>query len=392
MSSEFRMPSLGPDMESGTLVEWRVKVGDTIHRGDVIALVETDKGIIDVEVFTSGVVEKLLVPPDTHVPVGTVLALLSGDAPDAVPVAAIEPQPATGVVETPRAVSTIAAAVPAGERRKVSPAARLRARALGLDVSSIAGTGPGKVVTLEDVVKHAAVLPGSTMPESRAASTQPHDMRNVIAHAMSRAKREIPHYYLTSTCSLLTARAWLDAHNASVPIEQRLLPAALFLKAVALAARAFPDFNGFYEDEQFKSAAAVNVGMAIAMRGGRLVAPAILEADRKPLATVMSELRDLTTRVRSGHMRGSELALPSITVTSLADEGVDLIVPVIYPPQVAMVGFGSIVERPWLVDGEVRAAPVVTLSLAADHRVTDGRAGARFISTIRDYLQAPQTL
>jgi pyruvate dehydrogenase E2 component (dihydrolipoamide acetyltransferase) len=209
---------------------------------------------------------------------------------------------------------------------------------------------------------------------------------------MSRAKREIPHYYLSIQCCFSSARNWLEQHNATVAIEQRLLPSALLLKAVALAARAMPEFNGFYKDDEFQPAADVHAGMAIAMRGGRLVAPAILNADGKPLPIIMSELRDLTIRVRSGHMRATELALSTITITSLAEEGVDLLVPVIYPPQVAIVGCGSIVERPWVIGGVVQPAPVMAITLAADHRVTDGRAGARFLRHVHDSLQSPQTL
>jgi pyruvate dehydrogenase E2 component (dihydrolipoamide acetyltransferase) len=132
--------------------------------------------------------------------------------------------------------------------------------------------------------------------------------------------------------------------------------------------------------------------MAIAMRGGRLVAPAILNADQKPLAVVMTELRDLATRVRAGHMRSSELSMPTITLTSFAEEDVDAVIPVIYPPQVAIIGIGAIRERPWVVDGQVRAELTVPISVAADHRVTDGRAGARFLAAIRNALQAPEQL
>jgi pyruvate dehydrogenase E2 component (dihydrolipoamide acetyltransferase) len=374
-------------MESGTLVAWRVKPGDVVKRGDVVALVETDKGVIDVEVFASGAVEALLVEPGAHVPVGTVLARLSGEA-KAAP--APEP-PMPPVVSKPIETTTVHVAPPPAHvdaHQKISPAARARARALGADLTAIAGTGPGGVVTLDDVL-NAAPASG---PPAAAQPAAPSDMRRVIAKAMSRSKREIPHYYLSLTCSFRNAQAWIERHNAVASIEERVLPSALLLKAVALAARALPDFNGFYKDEQFSLAADVNVGMAIAMRGGRLVAPAILNADRKALTDVMRELRDLTTRVRAGSMRGSELALPTITVTSLAEEGVDLIVPAIYPPQVAIVGFGSIVTRPWIVDGDVQPAPVVAISLAADHRVTDGRAGARFLTHIRDALQSPETL
>jgi pyruvate dehydrogenase E2 component (dihydrolipoamide acetyltransferase) len=264
---------------------------------------------------------------------------------------------------------------------------RARARQLGIDLAGITGTGAGGAITLEDVAGETQPAAVRT-PPPRA---QP-DMRAVIARAMSRSKREIPHYYLSLTCEFQKARTWLERHNESVAIEERLLPSVLLLKAVALGARAMPAFNGYCEAGEFRAAEHVHVGMAIAMRGGRLVAPAILDADAKSVQVVMRELRDLVSRVRSGHMRGSELASPTITVTALAEEGLDLVMPVIYPPQVAIVGFGSILERPWNVDGQVRVAPLVTISLAADHRVTDGHAGARFLAFIRDRLQAPDQL
>lgn len=389
MTSEFRMPSLGPDMEAGTLVAWKVHPGDAVKRGDIVALVETDKGVIDVEIFATGTVEKLLVEAGAHVPVGTVLAQLrdgeSSDAAPAPPAPAAAPEP----VAIPAAIAPPSVARPAGTHQRISPAARVRAHALGLDADTIKGTGPGGVVTLDDVNRAGRRSAGEPKPP---VSEPAHDMRRIIAKAMSRSKREIPHYYLSMQCCFSNARSWLEQHNATVAIEQRLLPSALVLKAVALAARAMPEFNGLYKDDAFQPAANVHAGMAIAMRGGRLVAPAILDADRKALPTIMGELRDLTIRVRSGHMRATELALSTITVTSLAEEGVDLIVPAIYPPQVAIVGCGSIVERPWIVGGAVQPAPVVTITLAADHRVTDGRAGARFLRHVHDSLQKPETL
>jgi pyruvate dehydrogenase E2 component (dihydrolipoamide acetyltransferase) len=217
-------------------------------------------------------------------------------------------------------------------------------------------------------------------------------MRQVIARAMSRSKREIPHYYLSLTCSFAKARAFLDRFNETAPVESRLLPAAVLLKAVAHAAKALPEFNGFYKGDAFEPASDVHLGVAIAMRGGRLVAPAILNADRKSLPVLMSELRDLAMRVRAGHMRSSELSMPTITVTSFAEEEVDSVIPVIYPPQVAIVGVGSVRERAAAANGQVRAELTVPVSLAADHRVTDGRAGTRFLSAINKALQDPEQL
>lgn len=402
------MPSLGPDMEAGTLVQWRVKPGDAVKRGDIVALVETDKGIIDVEIFSDGVVDRLLVSEGTHVAVGTVLARLNGGAapagetvaavppsqPASPPLAAIEPaaqpSPATGV---PSAAGT--------HRRKVSPAARARARELGVDLVGIIGTGMGEAITIDDVVRAAQTAkPAAAAAEPKPApaaepppAAEPtRDMRQVIARAMARSKREIPHYYLSLTCSFGNARAFLDRYNQTAPIEARLLPAAVLLKAVARAAKALPEFNGFYKGDAFEPSSEVHLGVAIAMRGGRLVAPAILDADQKALPVLMAELRDLAMRVRAGHMKSSELSMPTITVTSFAEEEVDSVIPVIYPPQVAIVGIGAIRDRPWVVDGQVRAELTVPISLAADHRVTDGRAGTRFLSAIVKALQDPEQL
>jgi pyruvate dehydrogenase E2 component (dihydrolipoamide acetyltransferase) len=373
------MPSLGPDMDAGTLVEWRIKPGDAVKRGDVVALVETDKGIIDLEIFNDGTVEKLLTPKGARVPVGTALALMTGDAPvaPAAPTTAPELSSTAAVPATPPIMHPSA-----HHKSKVSPAARARAHALGIDPATLTGSGPAGVVTLADVEKAG---------QSRAPVSHPPDMRQVIAKAMSKSKREIPHYYLSLTCNFTAARAWLDRHNASMGIQERVLPAALLIKAVALSARALPDFNGYYGDD-YVAAPNVNVGVAIAMRGGRLVAPAIMDTDKKSLAVVMAELRDLSNRVRAGHMRSTELTQATITVTSLAEDGPDVIVPIIHTPQVAMVGFGSIAERPWVVDGAVKPAVTVNVTLAADHRVTDGRIGSRFLSHVRDALQDPEKL
>jgi pyruvate dehydrogenase E2 component (dihydrolipoamide acetyltransferase) len=188
------------------------------------------------------------------------------------------------------------------------------------------------------------------------------------------------------------ALAWLERHNAAVEPAGRLLYPALVLKAVALAAREVPGFNGVCRDGRFEPSAAVHVGVAIALRGGGLIAPALLDAADKPLDVLMTEFRDLVSRARSARLRSSELSSPTITVTSLGDVGVETVLPVIHPPQVAMVGVGSVSQRPWVADGVVVARPVITLALAGDHRVSDGRSGAQFLDRIRQKLAAPEAL
>ena len=382
MLSEFRLPALGADMEEGTVVQWNVAPGDAVKRGQVVAVVETDKGAIDVEIFEDGVVRELVVQPGTKVPVGTVLARLETAGESA------SPSPAPGPAG--------AAETAAGSRARISPAARVRARELGVEVASLTGTGPGGAITIEDVEK--AKRPAQPSREPPAAKAGEHDMaqaggmRAAIATAMSRSKREIPHYYLSLTKDVTGAVDWLAARNASVPVTERLLFTALLIKAVALTCRDVQGFSGFYRDGRYEPGPSVHVGVAVALRGGGLVAPAIMDTADKPLSALMEEFRQLVMRARGGRLRASELAAPSIIVTSLGDADVDAVFPIIQPPQVAIVGSGAVSSRPWVVDGKVEPRQLIVLSLGADHRVTDGRLGAQFLAGIAERLAAPGKL
>jgi pyruvate dehydrogenase E2 component (dihydrolipoamide acetyltransferase) len=347
---EFKLPSLGADMDEGKLLEWKVKPGDKVKRGDLVAVVETPKAAVDIEVWQDGVVHELITQPGTTIPVGTVMARLL-EAGESAP-----------------------AAAPAPERRPASPAARKRARELDMDIEKLAGTGPHGAVTVEDVEK--AAKPAA--PADRAAG-----MRKAIAAAMSRSKREIPHYYLAETVPLARATAWLEAENARRPLPERLLMAVLYLKAVALACKAYPDMNGHYVDNAFRPANSVHVGVAISLRQGGLIAPAIHEVEKLPLPELMKKLADLVKRARAGSLRSSEMSDPTITVTNLGEGGVQTVFGIIYPPQVALVGFGSVSRAP---------SPAVVASLAADHRVSDGHRGALFLAEIAKLLQQPETL
>jgi len=385
MPSEFRLPALGADMDEGTILEWHVAPGVHVKRGDVVAVVETDKGAIDVEIFMDGVVREIVVPPGTKVPVGTVLALV--DVPGET-TAAASPAPSP-----PSAVEG-----GDGGRLRISPAARRRARELDLEFTAIKGTGPDGAITIEDV-ERAKSAPGRTPPAPQRAPARAAEgagegarMREAIAAAMSRSKREIPHYYLSTTVDVRPATEWLAAHNAAAPVTQRLLFAALLIKAVALACRESKGFSGQYRDGRYEEAPAVHVGVAVALRGGGLVAPAIMDTADKPLVALMDDFRALVTRARAGRLRASELAAPTIILTSLGEDSVDAVFPIIQPPQVAIVGAGAVVERPWVVDGAVAPRQVLTLSLGADHRVTDGRLGAQFLARIAAKLAHPEAL
>jgi len=384
----FSLPSLGADMDKGTLLEWRVRPGDAVKKGDVIAIVDTTKAAIDVECWHDGTVEELLVEPGAEIPVGTVMAALRelGETSEQVRAQIDALRAAPAPAATPSAAAPVTAAAPAplaAGRVAVSPAARKRATELGLAVDSIAGTGPGGAVTLADVEAAAA----RAAPVSRGEA-----MRQTIAAAMARSKREIPHYYLAEDIPLALATAYLAERNAGRSVTERLLLAPLLVQAVARALQRYPEFNGFFRDGAFVPGPGVHCGVAIALRGGGLVAPALHDVPSRDIATLNRELLDLVQRARAGSLKASELADPTITVTSLGEQGVRSVFPIIYPPQVAIVGFGRVIERPWIVDGAVQSAPVVTASLGADHRVSDGHRGALLLAAVRDLLQRPDEL
>ena len=393
---EFKLPSLGAEMDEGKLIQWNVKPGDAVKKGDVVAIVDTSKAAIDVEIWDEGTIHELAWEPGVTVPVGTVIARLlePGETPEhaeeekrkrAAAAAAVGVAPATAAAAPVAARPSPAAA---GLRVRVSPAARIRAQNLGVDITAVAGSGPDGAILLEDVEKAAAAPPSPpSPPKDRGA-----EMRRAIAAAMARSKREIPHYYLATDIPLARASRWLAARNAGVPVNQRVLPAALLLKAVALALRKHPQLNGFFEDGAFRAGPGIHPGVAISIRQGGLIAPAIRDADAKSLDELMQQLADLVARARNLTLRSSELSDPTITVTNLGDQGVELVQGIIYPPQVALVGFGRIAERPWVEDGALVVAPIVTASLSADHRVSDGHGGAALLDEIARLLQEPGQL
>ncbi|HSN04260.1 MAG TPA: 2-oxo acid dehydrogenase subunit E2, partial [Nitrospira sp.] len=205
-------------------------------------------------------------------------------------------------------------------------------------------------------------------------------------------KREIPHYYLSTTIDMGRALTWLKEENLKRPVTGRLLSAVLLMKAVALALREVPELNALWKDNAAIQSPDIHVGVAVSLRQGGLVAPAIHHTDKRSLGELMNSVQDVVKRARAGTLRSSELSDPTITVTSLGEQGVDTVFGVIYPPQVALVGFGKVAERPWVVDGQVVSRPVVTASLSADHRVTDGHRGGVFLSIVDRLLQEPGQL
>lgn len=439
---EFKMPALGADMAAGTLLEWRVKPGEEVKRGDIVAVVDTSKAEIEVEIFESGVIDELLVGEGERVPVGTVLATVRAVGDNA------------GTAPPHRRASPLAAH-PDEAHRRASPLAARIAERLGVNLTEVNGSGPGGAIVRADVERAAGTRaepdtvlgevsgtipersPGTVVGEvSGTAAERPPDtvlrevsgttaerppdtvlrevsgtiasasgprgeeqrlskhaaMRDAIGSLMARSKREIPHYYLQREIDLTAAIDWLTSHNRPLPPARRLLPAVLLLAAVTQSAREMPEMNGLWADGGFQAASSVDLGVAVSLRGGGLVAPAIRHADELGLDELMAALRDVVSRARAGTLRSSEMSSPSITVTNLGEQGADLVHGVIYPPQVALVGFGSIRERPWASGGMLAARPTVISTLAADHRASDGHAGSRFLAMIERRMLHPEGL
>lgn len=393
------MPSLGSDMDEGTLNEWLIKPGDKVTRGQIVAVVETTKAAVEVECWQEGTVNELLIPIGETVQVGTTLATLlaPGERADKRPRAATKHRPANKGPAKPASASSMKPSAPVSaapaHRRWVSPAARRLALSLHVDLDAVSGTGPQGAVTISDVEHAAAVAEPVRQPAAKAtAADRAAQMRKSIAAAMSRSKREIPHYYLAEEIVLEKSLSWLTTRNAQRSIDERVLPAVLLLKAVGIAAQRFAEFNGFWREDGFEPAAGVHVGVGISLRGGGLVAPAIHDVPEKKLDELMDDLTDLVARARSFSLRSSEMSDPTITVTNLGEKGVDAVFGVIYPPQVAIVGFGQPVKRVCVINEGIRVVTTVQSTLAADHRASDGHRGALFLGAIDELLQQPDLL
>jgi pyruvate dehydrogenase E2 component (dihydrolipoamide acetyltransferase) len=453
---DFLLPSLGADMDEAKLVRWLVAPGDVVHKGQIIAEVETDKAVLEVECWDEGAIEELIVVPGPErMRVGTVLARIrpvselpevgetpvpaapspkeevkvpETTAPSPPPLEEVAPTPIRPTPQIPPPIRHLAhelgvditkltgsgragaitredvrraarpSSRPSEKRVKASPRARQMAVQLGIDLAVVSASGRDGLITADDVARAAsAIVPAAGIEESPTPSgpgeeTRLEAMRRAIARSMSHSKREIPHYYLATHIDLTRAVKWLEDYNTEQPLTRRLLPAVLLLKATALALRENPELNGYWIDDHFQGSEAVHLGVAVALREGGLVAPAIHHADQADLEHLMQSLRDLVNRARSWRLRSSEMSDPTATVTNLGDRGVETGFPIIIPPQVAMVGFGKVVETPVARDGMIGVAPMVHATLSGDHRATDGHRGGLLLMSLERLLQEPERL
>lgn len=360
MIYEVKMPSLGADMDKGKLMDWKIKVGDKVIKGQSIALVETTKSTVEIESFREGEVLELVGHLGDDIPVGQVIATFDVQ-PDSLTVEAIT-----------------------DTRLKISPRAKKMAQDHGVNIDMLKGTGTKGEISSSDVENFLTSQNKSYETDST--------IRDAIAKAMSKSKREIPHYYLKIQVNLKKFMIWLDKKNGTLKPEDRIMLSSAFLYAVNLSLKEHPEMNGHYENGIFQPSSSVNMGIAISLKSGGVLVPAILNSDEKNLMELNQSFQDLIIRTRNDHLKNSELTEGTVTVTNIGDSGVDEVYGVIFPPQVAIIGFGRVAQSPIVENNNLTLGYVVNITLSADHRVTDGLNGSKFLSKIENILLHPEQM
>ncbi len=408
---EFVMPSLGSQMEDATLIQWLVKPGDRISKGDIIGEIHTEKGDIDVEALESGIVRELRVQEGDTIPVGTVMAVIDSEKGLPPEHKAVEPESERKVEKevSDERESELAPPRPgpprpgterqeppprpgpngAGPKRvKASPLAKRVAEELKVNLEEVTGSGPGGTIHKKDVETAAKEREDGKRP----VPFDKESMRRAIAAVMSQSNREIPHYYLEKDIDMKAVTEWLEEENSSRKVKERLMPPVLMIKAVANALAEVPELNGYWNDGRLQVQESIHIGFTISLRRGGLVIPALMNADIKSLDEIREEFVDMVMRAREGRLKTGEIGSATFTITSLGERGAEKVFGVIYPPQVGLVGFGNIIQRPWSSDGMIGIRPVMSAVLAGDHRATDGHSGSRFLEILYKELQQPHNL
>ncbi|MFN2465878.1 MAG: dihydrolipoamide acetyltransferase family protein [Candidatus Dormibacteria bacterium] len=434
MARDVLMPQMGYDMTEGTLVRWVKKVGDRVHRGDVVAEIETDKATVEIEAFDSGTLLRIIAEPGTTLPVGEPIATIGEPGEELSGVAAPAPAPAPAApppagqpptapaVSSPQSTRPVAAPpepepdrAPAGDGERVlaSPLARRLAGQLGVDIATLAGSGPGGRVIAADVEAAAegdasAPAPTAVREESGTASagdaapapshqpplpegaedTEPSRLRQTIARRMSQSKRDAPHFYVAVDIradALLDLRKTLAAKKTMVSVND------LLVKALALAALEHLEVNAAYLDGTIRRFKTVDVGNAVATENG-LLSPAIQDVGAKTLAEIAAATADLAERARSGRLKPDEYGGGTVTLSNLGMYGVDEFLAIINPPQALIVSVGAATERVIPVKSKPGIARVMTAWAAADHRVLDGAMVGQFLHTFRTIVEDPARL
>jgi pyruvate dehydrogenase E2 component (dihydrolipoamide acetyltransferase) len=412
MADLIMMPKLGFDMAEGTLVEWTKKVGDVVAEGDVIAMIETDKANVEVTSFKAGVIRQLLVKAGTAVPVNTPIAIV-GAADEPIDLAALGVKP-SALAATPEKAAAPAKAEPALTAPAAvkagpiiaSPVARRMADELGIDLHQVAGSGPeGRIVKrdIEEYVKVHAQAPKVAAPPPiptpsfappgegyRAEPLTP--MRQTIARRMTESKQQAPHFYITMDVDMAAALDLRKQLNALLPETESISVNDLLVKAAAIALKQFPNINASFAGNEIRIHDRINIGIAVSREVG-LVTTVLQDADKKSLAQIAKESREIIARAREGRMRAEEMVGGTLNISNLGMYGVEDFIAIISPPQAAVLAIGAIQRVP-VVDeaGQLAVGTRMKVTISADHRVTDGAEAARFLQAFKAALEQPMRL
>src|SRR5262245_24251628 len=428
MAITFGMPSLGHTMEKGKIIEWLKHEGDAIAKGEPLVVIETDKVITEVESPAEGVVLRIVVPSEEERPIGALLAVLGAQGEQVSEVelqqmlgpAAVQAPAVPAAVVAPASMTATradAAARDGGERLKISPIARKLADELGLDASTIQGTGPGGRITKDDVLRvaeaaktaapaAAPVIPTPAAPAPASAATAPapargrlgvsstiplRGMRGRVAERMFQSWNTIPRVTEVMQVDMSATVAFREAMLGQWEQQYglRISLNDMITKAVAMALRRQPRLNATLEDQEVRLHDSVNVGIAVNLDEG-LIVPVIFNADQKDLGQIAQEGRELAEKARAGRLQLDEISDGTFTITNLGTTGIELFTPIINPPQVAILGVGMVQRRPIVVGDALAIRPSVYLSLVFDHRAVDGVPAANFLQEVQRLLEKPQ--
>jgi pyruvate dehydrogenase E2 component (dihydrolipoamide acetyltransferase) len=404
MPEEIVMPRLSDTMQQGTIVRWLKREGDTVAKDDVLAEVETDKAIMELQSYVSGVLERILVPEGSTAPIGSPIAIvrLPGETPMEAPRMEAPQTPQVESAEDTAKLQISSAEAQVG-RIKASPLARRIAEEMGVDLSRVRGTGEGGRIIKEDVLafveQHRGQVPApSPLREAPAASlTEPTErplghIQKVIARRMVESKTTVPHFYVTVEVDMGNALRLRDEINSTLRTEGiEVTLNDMVVKAVALALRAMPEVNASFAGDKLLVHQRVNVGIAVGT-DELLLVPVIKDCDRKPLKEIAAEARRLVEKARAGRLALEDVEGGTFTVSNLGMYGVDEFSAIVNPPQAAILAVGAVQEKPVVQHGQIVMAQRMRITLSADHRVFYGVTGAKFLSKVRELLEKPLLL
>ena len=418
--TDIHMPRLSDTMEEGVIAAWRKQVGDQVSRGDVVADIETDKAIMELEAYDDGVLEKILVAEGETVPIGTPIAVLgdgSGVSSEPEPApseqsaedTAEQSAPRTNGVPAPTEAPVAQPQQDAGAppKPKASPLAKAVARELGVNLADVQGTGPGGRIIRADVEAAAeqqqAAQPAAPQPAQPApAAAQPargtedveevplSRIRKVTAKRLTESKQQAPHFYLTSAIDVT------ELVEFRATLNERLLAAGgpkvsindLVVKAVATALRANPSLNVSFAEDKLLQHKRIHLGVAVALEDG-LVVPVIRDADRKSVSEIAAEAKEKAVRAREGKLRPDEMSGSTFSISNLGMFGIEEFSAVINPPEAGILAVGAVKDEVQVREGEFVARKIMRVTLSADHRAVDGAVGAAFLQQLTGLLEDP---